>query len=192
MAIATTTLAIEKAKLILLFSIFFSSLSTLFTTNHTNPKGIPQLNIKPSKICRVPQQKLSMSTCATKSIAQRRINGDIDSDSDSSDSKDSAGKTARNNVRETSKKECSILKKQLQKCQKYASKSLKYINTIGCIKEINTLSICKDECYATEPGGCERECKSLLDNVNTCLDKRIKEYFLKVGLNDDGTYKRQQ
>ena len=179
MAIASA-LAIEKAKIFLLFSIFLSSLSTLFTSNHTNPKGVPQLNINPNKICRVPQQKLTTSTCGTKAIA-RLVK------EESSDSADSA-----DNGRSASKKECNLLKKQLQKCTKYATKALKYINTIGCIKEINALSICKEECFATEQGGCERECKDKLENVNKCLDTQISKYFIKVGLNDDGTYIRQQ
>lgn len=175
-----TNIAIEKVKLALLFTLFFLSLSTLFTSNHTNPKGIPQLNIKPTKICRIPQQKLSMS----KKCSQTEKN---ESGSTSSDSKKEEHYSS--NILQESTTNCNTLKKQLQKCQTQAAKALRHINAVGCIKEINKLSICKEECADATISSCEKECEGSLLVVNLCLKNRIKEHFSRVGLKEDGTFK---
>jgi len=78
-----------------------------------------------------------------------------------------------------------------EKCHEVVAEAYRYINLGGCPWELRSAAGCEAEWCSEHrsPGdrSCEEECTGVKDNLTSCVDRRIHEFFKKRGLDSDGT-----
>jgi hypothetical protein len=83
---------------------------------------------------------------------------------------------------------------RVTKCEKAISQAYKDINMGGCPHELKTVTLCEAEwCQpgaSPDRSACKRECGNVREDLQTCIQKHVEQYFSKHGLENDGTTKK--
>jgi hypothetical protein len=83
---------------------------------------------------------------------------------------------------------------RVTKCEKAISQAYKDINMGGCPHELKTVTLCEAEwCQpgaSPDRSACKRECGNVREDLQTCIQKHVDQYFSKHGLENDGTTKK--
>ena len=101
-----------------------------------------------------------------------------------------AAKRAVNQCKtQSSKGPCKTLEEAASKCQKAVKQAYRHINLGGCPFEIKSLTLCEAEWCRSNSRfqDCEKECSMVRKNLDTCIENQVLNYFLKSGLEKDGT-----
>uniref|UniRef100_A0A7S2S7I0 Uncharacterized protein n=1 Tax=Eucampia antarctica TaxID=49252 RepID=A0A7S2S7I0_9STRA len=156
----------DRAKILLLCSLFLLCMGTLFTTSsfYTGNGGVGSLNAPIEKLCEKPK-KFAVECLAV-------------------------GRTRSQSSTNENSSKCAVKLLQVTKCERAVVKAYQKINMSGCLNYIQAAAICKSE-WCEEPGersskACKRECGPIKKELNKCVQQNIESSFENAGLNSDG------
>ena len=104
-------------------------------------------------------------------------------------------KKAVNQCKTQGKAPCNTLEVAASKCQKAVKEAYRHINLGGCPFEIKSLTLCEAEWCRSSSSSfqqCEKECSMVRKNLDTCIESQVSNYFLKNGLEKDGTIQEKK
>ena len=91
-------------------------------------------------------------------------------------------------VNPAAKESCSLYHETAQQCEKIVRNAYRYINMVGCPKQIKLLTLCEDEwCNNQNAASCNQECAGVRKNLSSCVGEHVINYFTRNGLKETGT-----
>lgn len=84
---------------------------------------------------------------------------------------------------------CSLLEKQVAKCEKTVRRAFQDINLGGCPFPIRSLTLCEDEwCRGrSDPTSCDEECSGVREQLSSCIQQHVSRHFEWAGLKNNGS-----
>mmetsp|Transcript_6616 Transcript_6616/g.9665 ORF Transcript_6616/g.9665 Transcript_6616/m.9665 type:complete len:169 (-) Transcript_6616:308-814(-) len=156
----------EHYKLVLLGVVFITCFITLFTSSSflTGEHGLHQLRPPVNTLC--PKLKQAFQQCR---------------ENEKENSGDSKEKPASVNF--TTKK-CDSLEHAANICEKELTRAYQHINLAGCLKEIESEVICREEFCERgmsdhEQPDCKKECDPVTTALNECTKNHVESLFKK-------------
>ena len=186
----------DQARLWLLLLCVLGCLGTIFTSNsfHVGGDGIPKVTPSPQRYCKKAREaaKRCLSSKRRHRNAARRSRRRI-RQLDSNRSEQSGGGGAVSGSARATATSCTKLLDQVSRCEQSVFKAYAQINMGGCIREIQTRTICEIEWCEDVPITpqsmklCEDECKEVRESLSKCERRIVETYFHRIGLLADGT-----